>query len=192
MTKDSTDGKTAGLARLAAALADDLDAAFPQLVCALADGIYSGALRLTGERAAAEDVTQEAFLRAYRALGTYPAPKVQSLRLREWMWTIALNLCRNHARAQHRRPEGPWEDPAGTPDPAPGPEQAALAAADRECLAHHLSRLPWITRAAVVLHHVAGLSYAEISTALGRPPGTVKSDVHRGLQRLRQSLEEEP
>jgi len=192
MTEDSTRGNTQRLARLAAALADDLDAGFPHLVSALQDGIYSGALRLTGDRTAAEDVTQETFLRAYAALGTYPVAKVQSLKLREWTWTIALNLCRNRARAQRRRPESPWQDPAGASDPAPGPEQTALAAADRERLAHHLSRLTWTTRAAVVLRHVAGLSYAEIAAALGRPPGTVRSDVHRGLQRLRAFLEEEP
>jgi RNA polymerase sigma factor (sigma-70 family) len=187
-----THGRTAKLTRLAAALADDRAAAFPDLVRALQDGIYSGALRLTGDRAAAEEVTQEAFLRAYRALGAYPASQVRSLALREWMWTITLNLCRNRARTLHRRPEGPWENPAAVPDPAPGPEQAALTAADRERLAHHLARLPWTTRAAVVLRHVAGLSYPEIAVALGRPPGTIKSDVHRGLQRLRGFLEEEP
>ena len=107
-------------------------------------------------------------------------------------WWLRLLLCRNRARTQRRRPEGPGENLASVPDPAPGPEQAALVAADRERLAHHLSRLPWTTRAAVVLRHVAGLSYPEIAATLGRPPGTVKSDVHRGLQRLRAFLEEEP
>ena len=61
------------MAELPAALAADRDAAFPHLVRALIDGVYSGALRLTGSRADAEDVAQEAFLRAYRALGTYEA-----------------------------------------------------------------------------------------------------------------------
>lgn len=187
-----TDGKVTGSARLAAALADDRDGAFPSLVRTLQDGIYSGTLRLTGDRATAEEVTQEAFLRAYRALGAYPVERVRSLQVREWVWTIALNLCRNQARARQRRLEDPHGDQIAVADAGPGPEQAALAAADRERLARHLARLPWAARAAVVLRHVVGLRYPEIAAALGRPLGTVKSDVHRGLRRLRLSLEEEP
>jgi RNA polymerase sigma factor (sigma-70 family) len=186
-----TGSKTTGMAGLAAALADDRHAAFPHLVGALQDEVYSGALRLTGSRADAEEITQEAFVRAYRALGTYPPERVRELQVRAWVWTITLNLCRNRARSRQRRPETPWDDRIALPDPAPGPEQEALATTERERLADHLTRLPWTTRAAVVLRHVAGLSYAEVSAALGRPVGTVKSDVHRGLQRLRESLEEE-
>jgi RNA polymerase sigma-70 factor (ECF subfamily) len=178
--------------RLAAALADDRDAAFPHLVRALQDGIFAGALRLTGSRADAEEITQEAFVRAYRALDAYPPERVRDLRVREWMWTIALNLCRNRARDRSRRPEAPSAEDLIVPDPAPGPEQEALATAERELLERHLARLSWATRASLVLRHVAGLTYAEIAAALDRPLGTVKSDVHRGLQRLRESLEEEP
>ena len=75
-------------------------------------------------------------------------------------------------------------------DPAPGPEAHALAAAGSGHLAAHLARLPWAQRSAVVLRHVTGLSYAEVAAALGRPVGTVKADVHRGLQQLRTLLEE--
>lgn len=180
-----------GLEALPAALAADRDAAFPHLVRALIDGIYSGALRLTGTRADAEEVTQEAFTRAYRALGDYPSERIAALQLREWMWTIAANLCRNRARARRRHPEEPLEGVPARHDPRPGPEAQALAAAGSEALAAHLARLPWAQRSAVVLRHVTGLPYAEIAAALGRPVGTVKADVHRGLQRLRASLEEE-
>jgi RNA polymerase sigma-70 factor (ECF subfamily) len=180
------------LSRLTAALADDLDGAFPRLVRALQDGVFAGVLRLTGSRSDAEEVTQEAFVRAYRALGGYSPDRIRDLHLREWVWTIALNLSRNRGRARRRHPEEPLEAWPATPDPAPGPEQEALAGAEWERLARHLARLPWPVRAAVVLRHVSGLSYAEVAATLGRPIGTVKSDVHRGLQRLRQSLEEEP
>ena len=180
------------VSRLAAALADDPDAAFPDLVRALQDGVFAGTLRLTGSRADAEEITQEAFVHAYRALRAYPHDRVRELRVREWVWTIALNLCRNRARTRRRRPEGSLDREPALPDPSPGPEHQALAAAERERLARHLARLPWATRAAVVLRHVAGLTYAEIAATLARPPGTVKSDVYRGLQRLRDSLEEEP
>ncbi len=180
-----------GMEALPAALAADRDAAFPHLVRALIDGIYSGALRLTGSPADAEDLTQEAFLRAYRALGGYPAERIRELRLREWVWTIAANLCRNRARARQRRPEEALPGEAPFADPAPGPEAEAIASAGSEALAAHLARLPWAQRSAVVLRHVTGLSYAEAAAALGRPVGTVKADVHRGLQQLRVALEEE-
>jgi RNA polymerase sigma factor (sigma-70 family) len=180
-----------GVQALPAALAADRDAAFPHLVRALIDGVYSGALRLTGSRADAEDLTQEAFLRAYRALGEYPPERIRELRLREWVWTIAANLCRNRARSRERHPEEALFAAAATADPAPGPEAHALAAAGREALAAQLARLPWAQRSAVVLRHVTGLSYEEAAAALGRPVGTVKADVHRGLQQLRTALEEE-
>ena len=180
-----------GMEALPAALAADRDAAFPHLVRALIDGVYSGALRLTGSRADAEDVTQEAFLRAYRALGAYPPGRIRELRPREWVWTIALNLCRSRARSAARHPGAALDPAALPPDPDPGPEQEALAAAGGEVLAAHLARLPWAQRAAVVLRHVNGLPYAEVAAALGRPIGTVKADVHRGLRQLRALLEEE-
>ena len=184
-------GRRIALAALPAALAADRDAAFPHLVRALIDGVYSGALRLTGSRADAEDVTQEAFLRAYRALGTYPPERIRELRLREWVWTIAANLCRNRARAGQRHPEEAFDGAPAVPDPMPGPEAEALASAGSEALAAHLARLPWAQRSAVVLRHVTGLSYAEVAAALSRPVGTVKADVHRGLRQLRESMEEE-
>jgi RNA polymerase sigma factor (sigma-70 family) len=180
-----------GMEALPAALAADRDAAFPHLVRALIDGVYSGALRLTGSRADAEDITQEAFLRAYRALGTYPAERIRELRLREWVWTIAANLCRNRARSRERHPAEALPGAAPMADPAPGPEAQALASAESRALAEYLARLPWGQRSAVVLRHVTGLSYAEAATALDRPIGTVKADVHRGLQQLRRYLEEE-
>jgi len=184
-------GHRIGMGALPAALAADRDAAFPHVVRALIDGVYSGALRMTGSRADAEDVAQEAFLRAYRALGGYSPERIRELRLREWVWAIAANLCRNRERSRRRRPQEALPSQAALADPAPGPEDRALAAAGGEALAAHLARLPWAQRAAVVLRHVTGLSYAEVAVALGRPIGTVKADVHRGLQRLRSLLEEE-
>jgi len=180
-----------GIEALPAALAADRDAAFPHLVRALIDAVYSGALRLTASRTDAEDVTQEAFLRAYRALGAYPPERIRELRLREWLWTIAVNLCRNRARARQRRPEESLSGETPLADPAPGPEAQALASAGSEALAAQIARLPWAQRSAVVLRHVTGLSYADIAAALGRPVGTVKADVHRGLQQLRTLLEED-
>lgn len=179
-----------GRDELAAALAADRDKAFPRLVRSLQDGVFSGVLRLTGNRADAEDITQETFVRAYRALRSYPDERIAVLRPREWIWTIALNLCRNRARRRARQAEAVGEDAAiAAADGRPGPEQEALAGAERAELARLLGSLAAPVRTAVVLRHVVGLSYEEIGRLLARPSGTVRSDVHRGLLRLRRQLE---
>jgi RNA polymerase sigma-70 factor (ECF subfamily) len=162
-------------------LADDLDGTFDDLVAELQADIYSGLRRL--HPAEAEDLAQETFIRAYRALQTYDDRRIRDLEVRGWIWTIALNLGRNHARDRSRRPQ-PVElhdiHPSHDPDP---PDQAAW---DRRFAA-----LPPRQRTAVVLRHVVGLPYDDIAAALDRPVGTVKADVHRGLGRLRTIISEE-
>jgi RNA polymerase sigma-70 factor (ECF subfamily) len=106
------------------------------------------------------------------------------------VWTIAANLCRNRIRSRARRPTGSFHgvDP---PERSDGPEAIAVSAESRGLLAAQLLELPWEMRTAVVLKHVVGLSYDEISDSLDRPPGTVRSDVSRGLARLRSALHRE-
>lgn len=163
-------------------LAVDLDGNFSELVEALSSDVYSGLRRIAGPTDA-EDLTQETFIRAYRALTGYEPQRIRNLRLRGWIWTIALNLGRNHARDRARRPiPVELDDRHGVDDPEP----ADSAAWDRR-----LSALAPAQRRAVVLRHVVGLNYDEIALALGRAEGTVKSDVHRGLEKLRTLMEEE-
>ena len=104
MITGAADGGADPLRPLARRLASGRDAAFPDLVESLASSVFSSALRLTGSRPDAEDITQETFIRVYHALGRYPDEQVRGLRLRAWVSTIALNLCRNHARGRSRRP----------------------------------------------------------------------------------------
>jgi RNA polymerase sigma-70 factor (ECF subfamily) len=73
----------------------------------------------------------------------------------------------------------------------PGPEDEALEAAGTSEWRHRLAQLSSPQRTAVVLKHVVGLGYSEIGAAMGRPEGTVKADVHRGINRLRTILEQE-
>ena len=182
---------TESTADIAARLADDLDGTFPDLVRMLQDDVFGGALRMTGDRTDAEDVAQETFVRAYRALSGYPAARIRDLRVRGWVWTIALNLCRNRARSRSRKPVASLPEGLDPPSAAPGPEEEALAADTAGDLAGHLAALPWEQRRAVVLRHVVGLGYAEIAEAADRPVGTVKADVHRGLARLREAVPRE-
>jgi len=173
------------------ALADDLDRAFPELVIRLQDDLFSGILRMTGNRADAEDVAQEAFIRAYRALQGYSPARIRQLRLRGWLWTIAINLCRNRARGRSRKPEAFLPEGFEPADRASGPEQVMLDLDGGRRLGQTVAALPAAQREAVVLRHVVGLPYAEIAEATGRPVGTVKADVHRALAHLRRMVPSE-
>jgi RNA polymerase sigma-70 factor (ECF subfamily) len=167
------------------ALAEDLDDAYEAFVRLYADAVYGAALRLTGSRTDADDVAQETFVRAYRALGRYDAARIRSLQARAWLLTITTNLCRNRARTMGRRAEATGVAVPEVPDPSPGPEPTAESVDEAACLASLLRALPERHRVPVVLRHVVGLSYAEIATVLECPEGTAKAHVGRGLERLR-------
>ncbi len=182
-------------AQLAARLAADLDRAFPDLVADHANRIYSIALRLLGDPRDAEEVAQDVLVRAHRAIAGYPPERTRELRLRPWLASIAVNLSRNRRRRhEDRRPPERLEplldvgfDPADAAAPA-GPVASARREAIEE-LATLLLELPAPLREAVALRHVDGLSVAETAEALGRPEGTIKAQVARGLDRLRIRLE---
>jgi DNA-directed RNA polymerase specialized sigma24 family protein len=86
------------------ALSEDLDSGFVELFGAYRRLVFSVAVRVSGHPTVAEDLTAEAFLRAYRALRGYPAERILALQPRAWLVTILLNVWRNHARAAARRP----------------------------------------------------------------------------------------
>jgi RNA polymerase sigma factor (sigma-70 family) len=178
---------------LPARLARDLDGSFETLVVAHQRLVYGLALRVVGDRGDAEEVAQDTFARAYHALAGYEAERVAAMRLRPWLARIALNLARNRVR-RRPPPARPLEDGDGQPlavaAPA-GAEPAAVAEHRQEAAlwAGLLATLPRGQREAVVLRHVEGLAYAEVAEVLGRPVGTVKTHVHRGVRQLRIELE---
>ncbi len=172
-----------------ARLASDPRAAFPEFVRHHQDLAYGLARRWTRDPADAEDVAQDAFVRAWRALERYEPARIGELRLRGWLARIVLNVARNRAR-----------DAAPThaileesPEPAAAERQTPEAVLMRHEAARTwmtlLASLPARQRVAVELRHVHGLSYAEMAEALTRPVNTLKSDVHRGIRALRASLE---
>ena len=191
------------LARIAEGRAG-LDAAFEPLVRVYQDRLFAFALRLCASRPDAEEIAQDAFVRAYQALASYPAERILALRLRPWLYQITLNLWRNHTRSQRRHHPptdsldapgaddgeshtAPPIDPADD-DASAQPEQALDHAEQRAELGAIVATLPVRYRAAVVLRHVEGLSYAEVSQSLAQPVGTVKANVHRGVALLRAAL----
>ena len=183
--------------RLAADLARDLDASFEALVIDHQDRLFSIALRMLGDRGAAEEAAQDAFVRAYRALATYDADRIRELPLRPWLATIGLNLSRTRIGRRAARGAAPLSfdiEPSPLPEPVATDATTSPVAvmerhAERERWAGLLACLPPAYRAAVVLRHVDGLSYPELATTLGRPEGTVKAQVHRGLAMLRTAIE---
>lgn len=180
----------AGSHDLASRLATDLDTAFVELVLTRQDRLWSGVRRLVPDAGRAEDVVQETFARAHRALASWPPERIEGLRVDGWIWTIALNEIRNGARNASRRPsEVPLDGRPAPVSRGPGPEEQAMAAVDRARLDAALDTLPAAQRTAVVLRHVVGLGPAEIARVTDRPVGTVKSDVHRGLGGLRRTLD---
>lgn len=186
-------------AALARRLARDVDAGFPALVAEHRDRLYTIALRLLGDRRDAEEVAQDALVRAYRAMHGYPRERIEALKLRPWLASIAVNLARNRRRRHDdRQPPGSLEpmldagfDPP-TDDRAAAPAVAAARRETQRELAAALLRLTPAVRSAIVLRHVDGLSVAEAAEALGRPEGTIKAQVHRGLRELRSLLEAQP
>jgi RNA polymerase sigma-70 factor (ECF subfamily) len=153
---------------------------------------------MLGDPRDAEEAAQDALVRAYRALATYEAARIRELRVRGWLTTIVLNLCRTRGLRRAGRGAPPLSlDADATPalEPAaPGAEAPSAVAerrAERDRWGARLGELPSVYRAAVVLRHVDGLSYHEAAVALGRPEGTVKAQVHRGIALLRTMLEAE-
>lgn len=180
---------------LEAALATNVDRCFECLVLTYQDRLYSFALRLTHNAQDAEEIAQDAFVRAYRALAGYPPERIATLALRPWLYQIALNVFRNRVRSRQlpvlpldelgHNPEFDLVDQHERPD-------AALERAERE---HELSALvaslPERYRLAVVLRHVEGFGYAELAEMLCQPVGTIKANVHRGTKLLRSALEQQ-
>lgn len=173
---------------LAEQLAEDLDGTFEALVLAMQGPVYRFAFRYCGNAQDAEEIAQDAFVLAYRALQRYSPERIVALNLTPWLFTIAVNVVRNRVRGKHLpvddlesagEPLAAWVD-----EPEWVSEQRELA--DR--LAEALRELPPRYRAAVILRHVLGLGYDEIAATLEQPPGTVKSNVHRGIQLLREQL----
>jgi RNA polymerase sigma factor (sigma-70 family) len=135
----------------------------------------------------AEEAAQEAFVKAYRALGRFRA----GAPFRPWLLRIVTNEARNRRRSEGRR-EALTLRAAGASsgDAAPSPEAALLSAERREGLLEAVNRLQEKDRLAIACRYFLDLSEAETAAALGWRRGTVKSRLSRALERLRAELGE--
>lgn len=144
---------------------------------------------ITGSAADAEEAAQDAFVKAYRALGRFR----EGAPLRPWLLTIVANEARNRVRAAGRRERlvlrvAEERRPGGA---VPSPEAALLDSERREHLLAAIERLPDPAREAIACRYLLELSEEETAAALDCPQGTVKSRVSRALERLRAELGEE-
>ena len=168
-------------------LAADLDGRFPDLVDAYALMVLTIAVRLT-DRSTGQDIAQEVFLRAYRAIGGYGSERVAQLDTRAWLATITRNLVRN----EHRRRERRATVPLGTEDTPPAAQTSTSqldAVTEGDHLDQLLSTLSDAQREAVVLRHIVGLPMRDVALTMACPEGTAKSHVSRGLAALRAVLD---
>ena len=175
-------------AELKEQLVEDPDRGFEALVRSYGQRLFAFAYAMSGNAADAEEVAQDAFVRAHRALLRYEPERTRTLHLNAWLHQIALNVFRNRLRRRQPRLV-PLDGELEAADRAPGPERQALGRVAMRELAAQVSRLPQPHRAAVVLRCVQGLSIQETASLLGQPEGTVKSNLHRGLAALRRQRE---
>ena len=165
------------------------EAAFRQVVEHYQGSVFAIAWRMTHDRAQAEDLCQEVFLRLWRKFHAFDPGRP----LRPWLLRLATNVCIN-ALKRRRVPtaslsvgeedESPWEPPAAGPGPRVLAEGRELATRLEEAIAE----LPEDYRLVVTLRHLEGLAYDQIAETLGWPLGTVKVRLFRARERLRRML----
>ncbi len=159
-------------------------------------GLFTAAMRMTRNRADAEDIVQETYLKAYRSFGSF----AEGTNLRAWLYRILTNTYINSYRAKKRRPdESDLEDVEDLYlyRRLGGAESSRLSrSAEDEVLEHFtegdvkaaIEALPEQFRIAVLLADVEGFHYKEIAEILDIPIGTVMSRLHRGRRALQKSL----
>lgn len=168
--------------------------AFNSLVERYQGPVFNLCLRLVGERGAAEDATQEAFLSAFRSISRFEGGNFRS-----WIFRIAANEAKDELRRRGRRPalslQAPHEDSElefDFPDTNESAPEQLERGAVAEGIQEALLLLPFDQRQAVLLSDLHGYHYEEIARMTGTNVGTVKSRIHRGRERLRAAMLEQP
>jgi len=168
---------------------------FDELVRRCHRQAYNVAYRMAGNHADAEDLTQEAFVRAYRFFDRYN----RRMPFENWLYRILSNVFIDELR---RRPkarlqsldqplqsvDGPGDVLLELPDSSGDPERLTCEAQLEEPLQKALDALPAEFKQAVILADIEGLSYEEIAEAMGCSLGTVRSRLHRGRKALRNRI----
>lgn len=157
--------------------------AFSELVSRYADRIYNLAYRMTGNRTEAEDMAQDAFLRAYRGLASFKPGNPFGA----WLYRIAVNVCFSARRRQSPVTE-PIEENEAILDPTAAVDDIAQRSEVQAAVQQAILSLPPMYRAVVILYHLEDRSYEHIATMLDLPINTVRTHLHRGRAMLRERL----
>ena len=173
-------------------------AEFEKLIARTQRQAYNMAYRMTGNRDDAEDLTQEAYLRAYRSFATYN----KQLPFESWFFRILSNLFIDLLRRKPKKKALSLDQPVAEEegddnlllqiaDEESNPERNLMESVMDERLQNALTGLPQAFRVAVLLCDVEGKSYEEIAAVMGSSIGTVRSRIHRGRTMLRRTMEKE-
>ncbi len=162
--------------------------AFEALVAAHEKNVYNLALRMTGNAQDAEDMAQEAFVKAYTSLPGFRGDSKFSV----WLYRIVSNVCLDFLRRQNRRPasslsledEDGEESQMDIPDESQSPEQLLERSLTQEAVRRGLQSLSAEQRQILLLREIQGLSYEEIAETLDLEAGTVKSRIFRARKKL--------
>ena len=187
--RDPAGGRYALLAdeELISLLGDGETRAFASLYDRHDHPAYSLAYRLANGRQAAEDLVQEAFIKAWRSAGSY---RVGRGSVRTWIFSIVRNQAIDHIRSQASRRR--TQDKAEAEAPSSQPNEAFAETwrnLKRDLVCQALGELPDEQRKALVLSHFTELTHAEIADLLCLPLGTVKGRMRLGLEKLRKNSE---
>jgi len=169
--------------------------AYRELVERYQRRVYSLALRMVRQAEDAEDLTQETFVRMFRALDRYDPSRPFGA----WLFTIASRLCIDHLRRRRVKPISLFQGEPGSEeervieavDPGLRPEEVTSHAEEERRTRQLIDSLPPHYRIVVVLRHQQDLSYEEIAETLHLPLGTVKARIHRARALLKRHLEGE-
>ncbi|HEY6406777.1 MAG TPA: RNA polymerase sigma factor [Ktedonobacteraceae bacterium] len=178
-----------------ALLATDLKHSYERLVSTYWHRLTVFVLRQVGNPQDAEDIVQEAFVRAYYALERYPAQRILALKLRPWLYKITWSVYCNfieRLKLPQSMPLDTSEDSAFLElqdDEHVQPEEAFENEERRRELIALVDTLPQRYRGVITLHYFEDLSYQEIADIFNQPVGTVRVSVHRGIGMLRKALE---
>lgn len=158
--------------------------AFEQLVVAYRDQVFRLALRMCGNEADADEVAQEAFLSAWKALPNFRGDSQFST----WLYQLTSHAAIDLMRREKRQIAGEDITEVSAPDPGPSPQQQAERSETRQAVREAMEQLSPEYRQIVVLRFLQELSYEEIGAVLKLPPGTVKSRLNRAKSQLKDIL----
>ncbi|HYF00475.1 MAG TPA: RNA polymerase sigma factor [Planctomycetota bacterium] len=148
--------------------------------------IINLAYGMMGDRHEAEDIAQEAFVRAYKALPRFE----RKAKFSSWLYQIALNLCRDRLKARSRHAKNAEEETLEGLDADPREEatQAILQGELSDKMREAINNLPVLYRESFVLRHLQGLDYADVAAITQVPADTVRVRAYRAREMLRHSL----